>query len=819
MASLNEILLLIRFSGLSHTARILSHSRYRNRLNRYVQEERSSRKAAPLKAPGKLSDAYSVPGGVRLKFENAELECVLIAPNMARLTWSPGILPPPYAIDHQISPLETAQVKQHEHGWRLASKELRLTLDRAGQVSFFDPSGALLRQEGVPCHQGEPLPPAWISEAALQPGERLFGLGEQTEGLDLRGAAHQIWNNDPGGSYGIGQDPIYMPLPVYMGMHQAGSYLLFYENSYPAEFEFRAAQDQEQPDNAPDVRLRFEGGALRYYFLAGSPQRLLESFTTLTGRPAMPPIWSLGYHQSRWGYRSDADVRQVAAGFHAHEMPLSAIHLDIDYMDGYRVFTVDQARFPDLSALSEELAAKGIRLVPIIDPGVKIDPNYHVYQQGEQAGIYVKAPDGQDLKGVVWPGWCVFPDFTRPEARRWWGGYYPALLDSGMAGFWHDMNEPAAFTTGGGLTISLAGKHSLEGQEGDHLQAHNLYGLQMNRAAHEAVRKHQPERRPWIISRSGWVSQQRYAWNWMGDSESTWGSLRMTLTQTLGLGLSGQPYTGPDIGGFSGSPDAELYLRWFQAAVFLPFFRTHSSIGTARREPWVYGEPYTTILRKFLQLRYRLLPYLYTLAWQASQDGQPFVRPLFWLEQDPTRRWQAVQRETGDCFLLGDSLLIAPVLEPGAHARELFLPSGDWYSLWDDTHYPGGREVRLPVTLENIPVLVRGGSLLPLEEQGFIHLHFYSASEGLPAKTTGQLYLDEGDGYGDSRLDCFDITQTEDAFEVAWRTEGKFPFPKETIMLHLHGFSARSVSIDNQPAIPADQPLLTKPFRTARFER
>jgi alpha-glucosidase len=603
-----------------------------------------------------------------------------------------------------------------------------------------------------------------------------------------------------------------------MGIHQQGSYLLFYDNSYDARFDFRPQEPRNQNNSKPDCQVRFEGGMLRYYFIAGSPRQILERFTELTGRAELPPRWSLGYHQSRWGYRSEADIREVVQGFKAREMPLSAIHLDIDYMDGYRVFTVDKNRFPDLSALADDLLAQGIRLVPIIDPGVKIDPQYHVYQEGLKAGLYVRQPDGEPLKGVVWPGWCVFPDFTRPEARRWWGAYYPALLDSGMAGIWHDMNEPAAFTTGAGLTISLAGKHSIEGAEGDHLQAHNLYGLLMNRSAHQAMKKHKPERRPWILSRSGWVSQQRFAWNWMGDSESTWASLRMTITQTLGLGLSGQPYTGPDIGGFSGSPDAELYLRWFQAAAFLPFFRTHAAIGTARREPWIYGEPTTSVIRTYLRLRYQLMPYLYTLAWQASQSGTPLIRPLFWLENDRPEFWKAVQQETGDAFLLGDSLLVAPIFEPGASSRTVHLPTGCWYDFWNDTFYTGGQTVQVAVTLENIPVFVRGGSLLPLDSEGQLNLNLFAPGLDPQTPFTSLLYSDAGDGYGDFRIDRFNLTRNKEYLELDWLSEGVYPFPYNDVQIHLHGFAARSAWIDRQFVQIQDQVLHTQSFSKARFE-
>jgi alpha-glucosidase len=253
----------------------------------------------------------------------------------------------------------------------------------------------------------------------------------------------------------------------------------------------------------------------------------------------------LGYHQSRWGYKNEADIRQVAQGFQTHDLPLSAIHLDIDYMDGYRVFTVDRDRFPDLAQLAQDLAAQGIKTVTILDPGVKVDPKYFLYQEGQQGNHFCKLPGGKDLEGLVWPGWSVYPDFTHPATRSWWGRQYPRLLDQGVAGIWHDMNEPTSFAAWGDMTIPLNTRHDLDGAQGDHRQAHNLYGLLMNRAGYEALRSLRPQRRPWLISRSGWAGLQRYAWNWTGDIESTWEALRMTIPTLLGQGLSGLAFSGP----------------------------------------------------------------------------------------------------------------------------------------------------------------------------------------------------------------------------------------------------------------------------------
>src|SRR4030065_1556338 len=322
-------------------------------------------------------------------------------------------------------------------------------------------------------------------------------------------------------------------------------------------------------------------------------------------------------------------------------------------MDGYRVFTINPVRFPDMKQLANELKDKGINIVTSINPAVKQDQTYSVFSDGLSKNVFCKFPDGNKFRGCSWPGWAVFPDFSDPKARKWWGEQYQSLLNAGISGFWHDMNEPSSFSAWGDITFPSITNHDMDSHDGNHVEAHNLYGLLMNRAGFEGCRKYSPDKRPWIFSRSGWAGLQRYAWNWTGDLETSWKSLKQTISTILGLGLSGHAFSGVDIGGFSGNPGAELYLRWFQMATFLPLFRTHSAIGTKPREPWLFGEPTTGIIRSFLKLRYKLLPYFYTLAWDTSQTGLPPLRPLFWVDPENQKLW-----DVDDEFLLGDGLLI-----------------------------------------------------------------------------------------------------------------------------------------------------------------
>ena len=440
-------------------------------------------------------------------------------------------------------------------------------------------------------------------------------------------------------------------MPVFVTLGANGACLAFYDNPWDGGITL-----------GERAEIRFTGGPARWYLAAGSLARVLELYTALTGRSPLPPRWALGYQQSQWGYRRQSEMRRIAEEFRRRELPLSALYLDIDCLRGNRVLTPDLRRYPTLPAWSRELRARGVHLVASVNPGIKGERRFDLYAEARRLGLFCRRPDGRPMPGVCWPGWAAWIDFTDPRAREWWGRQYGRLRELGIDGFWHDMNEPAVFTAGGDPSLPLCTRHELEGRGGDHREAHNLYGLGMNRAAYEGLRAREPERRPFIVSRSGWAGGQRYAWTWTGDMRTGWDNLRQSLASVLGLGLSGFPFAGPDIGGFSGEPpSAELFIRWFQLASFLPFFRTHSAWYLPRREPWEFGPEAEAILRKALELRYRLLPYWYTLAWEAGRTGAPPVRPLCW--SDPG---SAELRAADDAFLLGDALLVAPVFEPGA---------------------------------------------------------------------------------------------------------------------------------------------------------
>lgn len=787
MLSIWDILRSIRSIGMDSVLRTIRYAMQRDRLERRF---RKAERPALLLQPGRLNNYDLIDSGARYYFDQAELEVMFLAPDLVRITWQPGSLPLPYLLEKTDWP--RVELETRDRG--ISSSNVEVRVSESGDLSFLDVEGELLRQEQTPSRQGE----SWSIRIDLTPDEHVYGLGDRSSPLNLRGGNYRMWNTDPGGSYGPGDDPLYLNVPTYLSLHSGGSSLVFYENSFDGTFRID-----------DHVEVSFSGGALRYYLMTGTPPQLLERYTELTGRPAFPPRWAFGYHQSRWGYKSEGMVREILAGFLEHALPISVLHLDIDYMDGYRVFTVDSERFSDLAGLAQELESQGIKIVTILDTGVKSDSQYSVYSEGLAEDVFCKRPDRKVFYGPVWPGWCAFPDFTQAKTRAWWGSYYKRLLELGVAGIWHDMNEPAAFSAWGDYTLPLSTQHDFEGRGGDHREAHNLYGLLMNKSGFEALRELRPDRRPWIVSRSGWAGIQRYAWHWTGDTESSWRSLRMTVSMILNLGLSGVPFVGPDIGGFSGSPSAELFIRWFQLASFLPFFRTHSAFFTPRREPWIFGEPYLTIIREFLVLRYKLLPYLYTLAWHSNQFGHPMVRPLFWHDIEDPNLWAV-----DDAFLLGKNLLIAPILEESARSRSLVLPKGNWFNFWDDTIIRGSDEVVLDASLERIPLFVSAGCVLPMENAGILELHVYPP-DGEPGRDL--IYCDEGDGYGESRLDRFDLTQEGNEINLEWVKEGEYSFPYSEIEVHVHGIQVASAHVDETDVVCKDNQITVQEFNRVRF--
>ena len=607
-----------------------------------------------------------------------------------------------YAIDetqHQWNnPVVT--VNESTDTFKITSTALTINVQKKESViSVADKDGAAIIEDMCLSR----LQDSDILRAAFKhrPGTRYHGLGERATGLDLNGGSYELWNTDPS-LYDRGDDPLYLNVPFLFMMQNGTATGLFIDNPYRSSFDINSK-------NTGTVEYRTAGGELCIYIMTGTPSEVIQHYTSLTGRMNMPPLWALGYHQSRWSYYPRNKVLEIANEFRKRKLPCDVIHIDIDYMNGYRCFTWDKKRFPKPKEMIDILHKQGFKVLTMIDPGIKVDPEYHVYREGIEKDVFLKYPCGTCFTGPVWPGDCHFPDFTDPNVREWWGTLYKDLLDDGIDAFWNDMNEIALITFLTGSTVPDCIRHSFESNGADHAEMHNYYGMLMARASAEGIRKLRPEKRAFVLSRSGWAGLQRYAVNWTGDNRSTWDHLRLSVSMVLNLGLSGIPFTGPDIGGFAGKPSPELFARWMQLGAFLPFFRTHTMKGTPGQEPWSFGTEVESICRKYLELRYRLLPYLYTAVWQAHKNGIPIVRPL-WFMYPKDRTTYDIE----DQFLYGDSILVAPVLHRSVQSRTVYLPGGDdWYDFRTNKKYRGGQYITTDAPVDTLPLFVKAGSVLP----------------------------------------------------------------------------------------------------------
>ena len=646
---------------------------------------------------------------------------------------------------------------------------------------------------------GERKATAWHGAAIacslqLADDEHVYGLGEKAFGLDRRGRAYTMWNSDPNGAYAPGTDPLYLNIPFYIGLNNRRAYGLFFDNTYRSRIDVGAQA-------ADTLTFQAEGGPLRYYLLYGPRlATVLERWSELTGHMRLPPLWALGYHQSRWSYTPDHRVRELAAQFRQQRIPCDTIHLDIHYMDGYRCFTWHPRRFPNPAGLISQLHGWGFKVVPLIDCGIKNDRSYAVCNDGIAHKVFCTYPDGTLFHGPVWPGDCYFPDFTNPATRDWWGRQYRSLLNMGADGIWNDMNEPTVFGWGAD-TLPDCVRHDWEGNGSNHAQAHNVYGLQMARATADGLAALRPGRRTFVITRSAWAGLQRYAMNWMGDNVSTWEHLRLSIPMMANLGLCGLAFTGPDCGGFAGDCQPELLTRWIQLGVFTPFFRNHSALGTADQEPWVHGEPYQSINRRYIELRYHLLPYFYTTFWQCAQSGMPMLRPLFvhWQEDERTH-------SLDDEFMFGDALLIAPIGRPGDNQRPVYLPAGVWYDWWTGQRYTGAHTVEVQAPLDHLPIFARAGSVVPawpvMQYTGErpidrLTLHVF------PGEGQSVLYEDDGEtlAYQDGafRITHFNLNIDQGLLTIERQEEGSFVPMWADVELIVHGVDGvETASADGQ---------------------
>ncbi len=732
------------------------------------------------------------------------------------------------------------QVTEDQESLRFTTSLASVQIDKDScRLSFYNAQGARFCADRPPLVWDPSVPdrPGLTVSKRIEAGEHFFGFGERTGGLDKTGGAFTNWATDPRPGFGPGTDPLYIAIPVFLSIRPGLAYGVFLNNTFRSRFDMGQASRQAWA-------MQVEEGELDYYVFYGpAPDAVMEAIGKVLGRMPLPPRWALGYHQSRWGYTSQEEVRSVAAEFRRREIPCDAIHLDIDHMDGYRVFTWDPVHFPEPRQLVADLRKDGFHVVTIVDPGVKADPEYTVYREGLERSAFLRRAGGELYQAYVWPDRSVFPDFTQAAVREWWGEQIKGRVADGVAGIWNDMNEPTTFSRpfsqGGGEigTIDLDAVQGPAGEQTTHAEVHNLYAALMDKATYEGLDHHLGGERPFVLTRSAFAGIQRWSACWTGDNHAWWEHLEMSMPQLMNLSLSGVPFVGADIGGFAGNASPELFARWMQLGSLTPFCRGHSACDTLACEPWAFDEPTEKICREALQLRYRLLPYLYSLFWEAAQRGSPVMRPLFYHFPDDPETYSL-----HDQFLLGPFLLAAPVYQPGRRHRAVYLPKGEWFDWWSGEKVTGPAAILAQAPLERMPLYVRGGAIVP---------------SGQPVEHAGQAGLDplildvfpgigdftlyEDDGHttryrqGEFSTTALRQSQVPHGFRLeVGKRQGAYSPPPRSIEIRLHGVQSIGIegisrpetkrtgslstirySDNGQPATIDIDPGLTRPFREA----
>lgn len=700
----------------------------------------------PLTPIGQIKDVKIEGNLLCLECRNADVTVTAISPEIVRIRAAKGGRFEPdnsYAVIESDRPETSWEADWDGSDVIFTTSSVNLRFNKSAFDARFSDA------QGVPCvtsARGESMGfrgdmPGCSFDAP--PEEMYLGLGEKTGGLNKRGKRWTMWNTDR--PYLPWHDPLYQSIPFVIGMNGSRCWGIFFDNTFRSTFDMGKADKGKWSWMA-------HGGEINAYYIAGPALRdVTRRFFKLVGGVPMPPRWILGYHQSRYSYKTDAEVRRIAKNLRDLQIPCDVIHLDIHYMRDYRDFTFDPKRFPNPKQLASDLKRDGFRIITIVDPGVKEDNDWEVWRDGVSANMFCKYDKGGIVIKYCWPKRAGWPDFDRRDVRDWWGEQHRFYVDNGIAGVWNDMNEPSMWNGAFYLADSVIptgfydGKgmmHSHFGELQPHERCRNVFGMLENRASREGLLKHRPDERPAIITRSGYAGVGRYAIMWTGDNFSTWAHLRMSVPMQLNLGLCAEPIAGPDIGGFAMSSKPELYARWIQLGAFYPFCRTHTAIYTRRQEPYSFGKRVEEIARRYIGLRYTLLPFIYSLVYNAHLFGDPIWRPMSY--EFPDDREAA---KLDDQFMMGSHLLIAPVMRRRATERSLYLPEGRWTDFFTGEVKRGPAKIAVFAPLEHLPIFVREGAVIPMgplmqytdeRKTDPLTIHVY------PGTGSGDLYEDDG---------------------------------------------------------------------------
>ena len=661
---------------------------------------------------------------------------------------------------------------------------------------------------------------SWVGEEVttfkkMQEGEKFIGLGEKVGNLDRRGEGYSNWNSDKPG-YTLSEDPLYSTFPFYIGIHHDVVYGIFFDNTFRSQFNFGASNNRFSSFGA-------DAGEMNYYFIGGkSVAKIIENYTWLTGRMPIPPIWGLGYQQSRWSYFPDSEVLNLARTFRDKKIPIDVIYLDIHYMDAYKVFTWHPQRYSKPRAMIDELKGLGIHTAIIIDPGIKVEKGYKAYDDGVKQSMFIKYPDGTEYTAQVWPGWCNFPDFTKPDTRKWWGNLFSDNVSNGVEGFWNDMNEIASW--GGGKTSSIV-RFNWEGKGASYRQGKNAFGLLMARSTYEGTRSLMGKR-PLILTRAAYSGAQRYTAIWTGDNVASDEHMMLGCRLVNSLGITGMAFAGVDVGGFMGNTSSELFGRWLSIGTFTPFFRVHKHYDYELSDPWSYGANIEIISRNYISLRYRLLPYIYSTFYEAHKSGLPVSRSLIIDNTFDGKCWNNTYQHQ---YMFGPSLLVAPV-ESTKKIAAVYLPKGAWFDFFTGKEYDGGKEILVECPIDKLPVFAKGGSFVPMqqivqntsEKTDTLYLHVFNGND----RSEFVYYEDDGitlkndNGEYLTRIFRFDPVAKQ---IIIQKPEGSFTSRFSNVVLMMHGFGdltgrlrvsgnvprIRTVTIDMLTSLTDKDPLNT----------
>ncbi len=805
-----------------------------------------------------VSSAQPMPNGIELHSGTAVMQITALRDDLLRVrVCATGTLPE----DASWAVLANARaaavpVQQDSNGKSVGfhTARLRVSIERKSMaMTVTDLDGNILAQD-IPDHPIEFHGSSFRVYKRSPDDEHYFGLGDKPGPLDRRNEAFANWNTD---AYGWQEstDPIYKSIPFFLTFRKGISGGLFLDNTWRTSFDF----NKEIHDG---YSFGAENGPLDYYLLYGpTPKAVVEEWAWLTGPTPLPPMWTLGFQQSRYSYYPESVVRSIASKLRSERIPADAIYLDIDYQFKNRPFTVDPERFPHFEQMIKDLQAQHLHTILITDLHLANLPHqgYKPYDEGIAGDHFVHNPDGSVYTGVVWPGPAVFPDFTQKASRDWWGTLYSEFVHDGVAGFWNDMNEPSVFQVAS-KTMPDNVRHRIDEpgfakRTANHLEIHNVFGMENSRGTFEGLRKLAPDTRPFVLTRASYAGGQRYAATWTGDNSSTWNHLRQTNPQLLNLGLSGFAMSGADVGGFAGSPQPELLTRWLEIAAFHPIDRDHTSMGTNPQEPWADGTTQDLDLRRhFIEQRYKLMPYIYTAAEEMSRTGIPIMRPLFLEFPDASRDGHPLDLNSGSEFLLGADLLIAPSPYPDMLDNyQAVLPPVGWYDYWtgaavradgqehirigNDNIPDQDLQVTLHPTIDQLPVFARGGSIIPVQPlvqsteekpSGPLTLRVYPpdgpvASRQKQQPCDGSLYLDDGLSYAYQKGEYLRL-QFSCQFTPAGLTvhisprEGTFQPWWNQFSIEVYGATRPATGASTLSGTTPTNPILTNPIPT-NFDR